>query len=159
MRVLDQHLALHDSPDLPCVVAEQEDLPPHALNREVLLDLTDKGVLRLGDNVVGGVVRNRPSVGEGRDSRSPPRLEPSVDHVTMQVRPAAALTRSRPIGEHLHRLGVPLSWQVTVRVGPTDEVEEFVFAAVLGGALGDDLLGQNVQRPVGYGQRVEDAVT
>ena len=159
MRVLDQHLTLHDSPDLPCVIAEQEDLSPHALDGEVLLDLSDEGVLRLGDHIVRSIVGNRSRVREGRYSRTPPCLEPSVDHVTMQVRPAAALTRRRPIGEHFHGLGISLSRQVTVRVRPTDEVEEFVLAAVLGGALGDDLLGQDVQRPFGYGQGVEHTVT
>ena len=74
VRVLDAHPARLDAPDAPRVVAEQEDVAAHALDREVLVDRADaaRPCGSSTDVVVGGV-GDRAAAGDGGEPRAAAR--------------------------------------------------------------------------------------
>ena len=158
MGIFDQYLPLRYSEDSPWGVAEQEDLAAHTLDGEVLFDLSDEGVFRLRDHVVGGVVRDRACVGKGCKAGAPPRFHASIYDIPMQVRPPPPFSRGRTFCEHLQDLAVPFARQAPIRVRTLDEIEHLVFPVFSRRTLRYDLLAQHVQRPFRDGQRVERSV-
>ena len=66
-----------DPADAPGGVAEQEDVAGHGLDREVLVERADRGLVGLQHDRVVRVVRDRAARGERGEPRAAPGLEPS----------------------------------------------------------------------------------
>ena len=125
-RILDAYLAAADPADAPGVVAEEEDIAPHALDGEVLVHGADEHVVGLGYDVVVGVVRDCAAVRE-RDQPGPPAAAQLAVHgVPVHVGGPASLARRDAPGEHVDHLVEPLAGKLPVRVGAPDELEQLV---------------------------------
>ncbi len=159
-RVLHAHGAVLDPPDAPGVIAEQEDVAPHALDREVFVDLADTGFGRLFDDVVvGGVGDGAPARDRG-EARAAPALHGAMDEIAMEVRRAPAAARGDALGEHLEYVVEGLPLESAVRPGSAGEGVEVVLADVVGGGGDrDHLLRQDVERLLGEPETIELAGT
>ena len=149
--VLHPDLASFDPANLPRGVSQQEHVAGQTLNGEVLVDGADKRFFRIKDDVVIGIVWDGPAAGHGRYGRAPPALNLQVDAVTVEIGAAPALAEGEPLRQDCHYLVELLPGQFTVGVGLPAEVEQVFFGPLFLGAGGDDLLGENVQRPGGNG--------
>ena len=112
---------------------------------------------RLGYDVVVGVVRDGAAARDGGEPGSPAAAQPAVHGVAVYVGRPPALARSDAAGERLQHLLVPVQRQVAVRVRPSRQLVECVLAPLAGAALGDDLLREHVERPVGDDEPVQVA--
>src|SRR5207248_8601869 len=95
VRILHPHPPRLDAPDLPALVAEQEDVAGHALDGPVLVDLADGDALGLRHHRVLGGVGDGSAAGERRDARAPTRLDHAVDAVAVQPGPLRAAGPTR----------------------------------------------------------------
>ena len=84
-RVLDPDDAWLDPPDPPGGRPEQEDVSRHALDRPVLVDGADEGVVRLGEHAEVAELGDGAARGQRRDPGAAPGLERAVDLVPVQV--------------------------------------------------------------------------
>ena len=155
--VLDPDPAALDAANPPRGVAQEEDVAPHTLDGEIFVDGAHEGVLRLGDDVVVGVVGDSAAAGEGRQTGAAAPAQLAVYRVAVDVSTPASVAGRDPLGEHLDDLVVALSGKLAVGVRPADQVEQPVLLPLPGRALGHYLLGQNVQGPGLYPQPVEIA--
>ena len=155
--VLDPDLALLHAQDPPRVVPQLHDVPGRALDGEVLVQRADEGLRGLHDHVVIELVRDRPARHEGVDPRPPAALDRPVHQVPLDVGVLASPARRIALGQHGHDAVEFLSVKVPVRVGPADQVVQVVLLEIAIAHLGDDLLGQHVQRLFGDDDPVEFA--
>ncbi len=158
-RVLDPDGPALDPLDAVGGVAELEHVARHALDGEILVDGPDDVIVGLEQHLVVGGVGNRPAGGQRRHSGAAPAAQDSVDGVTMDERAVSALARREAFRQHPHnRVEFP-AHQLAERPGAPQAVEELGFRPVARGGLGDDLLRQHVERPLGNRQPVELAAT
>src|ERR1700716_223453 len=156
--VAHAHDPVGDLRDLPRVAAEQEHVALHGLDREVLVDGADEQVTRLHEDPVVARLGNRTARCQRGQSGPATSTQPPVYPVAMQVghAPAASgLDADRHDVEHLLEL---LPREPPVRPRSPDELEQliFVYSVIASGrGLGDDLLGEDVQRLHGRVQGVE----
>ena len=122
--------ALHP-PYLPRSVPQKEDIPSHAFDGKVLIHGADKSVLRVGDDVIVGVVGDGPAAGKGGYARAAAALQDIVDAVPVQESTVAALPWGEPLGKDGDDLIVLVPGQVPVRVGAAAHLEQPVFAPIL----------------------------
>ena len=157
VRVLDEHAAGADAPDLPRRVAEQHDVARGAFDREVLVDGTDRGPFGLGDHGVERGFGNRAAAGDRRQPGSAAGAEALVDAVAMEVRAVASATRGDALGQHRDDLVECRALQIPVRIRAPDQREQRIFIPTvsLGGARRDDLLRQDVERRLRDDQLVQ----
>ena len=153
--VLDADAAGLDAADAPGGVAEQEDVAGAAVDGEVFIDGADDGFVGLGDDGVVGAVGDGAAAGDGGEAGAAAGAEAVVDAVAVQVGGAASAAGGDAVGEHLDGRVEGGAGQVGVGQGAADEVVERVFAAGAGGDLGDDLLGEDVERGVDEADLVE----
>ena len=145
MGVLHADLAGLHAADAPGGIAQQNDVPRQALHREVFVHGPDLRAVRLGDHRVVERVRNGPARGKGRQAGAPPRAEPAVDPIVMEVRTASAPARGDPFGQHPNHRVELRALQLAVGKGAPAQGIEVVLPPLLGGHLRHDLLGQDVQ--------------
>ena len=138
-----------DPADPPHGAAQEEHVARHRLNRPVLVDRAHESVLRLEHDPEVRDVRDRPAGGHGSEAGTASRPEHAVHAVAVQVSTPAAAPGDDPLADELHdRLEVAGAELAVVR-RPAGEAQQLLFAAALGircGALGDQLLCENVQR-------------
>ncbi len=72
MGILDPHHAALDAHDAIALVAELEDVAGEALDREILVHAADDVVFRLQQDLKVGVVRDRPTGGQGGEPCATP---------------------------------------------------------------------------------------
>ena len=145
-RVLDADPAGLDAADAPRVVAEQEDVAAHALDREVLVDLADVGVGRVLDDVVVGGVGDGAAAGDGGEPGAAAGAHAAVHAVAVQVRRAPAAAGGDALGEHLqHLVELRARGRGTGRRGAPGRTS-VLGADLLGGGGRDHLLRQDVER-------------
>ncbi len=132
--------------DLPRRRAQQEDVASHALDREIFVDGSDDVTVRLDDDVVVGVLRDRAARGDRGDARAAPRPQLAVDPVVVEVRAAAPARRRDAVGQHGEDVVVVLAGEVAIRIGRAHRIVEVVRVPVIGGARRDDLLREDVER-------------
>ena len=159
LRILDPDPPTLDAADPPGRVPQQEDVAATALDGEVLVHGSHEDVLRLGDDVVVGVVGFGAAAGERGQAGATPPTQLAVDDVVVKVGTAAAIAGCYPLREHLDHLVVSFSRQLSVRVRLAHQVEKLVLIPLPRGALSHHLLGQNVQWPGRYLQPVQVAAT
>ena len=102
LRVGDAHDARSDLHDLPRGVAELKDVAGRALDREVLVERADEGVLGIENDAVVGDLGNRAARRDGQAARAAPAAQSSVDFVAMHQRRAAAALRGESFRSHPH---------------------------------------------------------
>ena len=149
MRILDTQAARFDAPDPPRRRAEQEDVPRHALDREILVDGADGRPLGFGNNEIVRVVRNGAAGRDRGQTGAAPPPHDTVHPVTVQIRPRAAALGRDAVRQHRQH-GVELrARQLAVRERTADQLEQIVLRPRLVGRGGHELLGEHVARPRG----------
>ncbi len=157
LRVHDADDARLDAADPPRCRAEQEHVAGHALDRPVLVDGADDGVIRLREDPVVAELRDRTAGGESRDPGTAPATQLPVHLVPVQVRRPAAAAGTDPLGHQLGDLSEVLGRYGREWRRPAHQGQQVVGSPVRGRALGHHLLGQDVQRAGRYAQPVEAA--
>ncbi len=104
VRVLDEHLARLDAADLPRGVAELEDVARGAVDREVLVDLADLGLVGELHHRVVVVVGDRAAAHDRREPGAAPRAHHAGHAIAVDVRAHAAAPVRDALGEHLEDL-------------------------------------------------------
>ena len=129
----------------PGVGAEEEDVARGGLHHEVLVHRADRRSLGIEDDPVVACFGDGAPVRRG-GSRPAPCSQPSVDHVVMEVRPPPAPAGLDQAAE-LDHLVEGFTFEPRVGRGAGHQLVERVDFVLLGrGDLGDDLLGQHVER-------------
>ncbi len=108
------------------------------------------------DGVVAGL-GDRAARGQRRQARSLAFAQAMVHGIVVHVRGARALARRVAVREHAHDGVVVGALQVLVRPGAADERIERVLVPFAACDLGDELLGQHVQRRRQHRQCIEFA--
>ena len=149
VRVLHPHPPRLDPPDLPALVAEQEDVAGHALDGPVLIDLADGDSLGLRHHRVLRRVRDRSAAGERRDARAAPRLDHVMDAVAMQPGALGAARSPRDtLGVHLDQRIEFGPWKRAVWPGSPDQRVRVVLREILARRHRHELLGEHVEGPL-----------
>ena len=139
LRVGHPHHPRLDLQDPPGGVAELEDVAHAGLDGEVFVHRPDRSLLRLEQHPVIGAVGNGAARGERRQPRPARAAQTAVHAVAVQERRA-------PPGVQAHHGVEVLARQVAVRPGAPAGREEGLLLPGLGGAGGDHLLRQDVER-------------
>src|SRR5690606_25930052 len=123
--IFDHHLARTNLQDPPRCIAEEEDVPLHALDREVLVDRADKTIVVRENDAEIRVVRNSASR-RGRHDASPAGgTQSALDAIAMQSCASLNACRNR-LAKELQDLVVLASFQRSVRPRPTEKFEQFL---------------------------------
>ena len=144
--VLHPHDARLDAADAPRCRAQQEDVARHALDRKVLVQRADERALRLRQHSVVGHVGDRAAALERRHARASPSAQHAVDAIAMEVGVRAPASGGDAFAEHLDDLVEVAAAQRRVGRGLSHQGVQVVLAPGLAGALGDDLLREDVER-------------
>ncbi len=146
-----------DPADLPGVAAEKEDVAGLRLDRPVLVDGADEGVVRVGHHPVVAGLGDRPTRGDGRQPGALARPQLAVDLVVMEVGTPPAPPGLDAVAHQVDGLVELGPGELVVRGGPPHEVEQAVGPPLLGRHLGHHLLGQDVEREAGQLDDVQPA--
>ncbi len=135
-----------DPTDSPRVRTENEDVPRHTFDRPVFVDGAHQRLVRIEDDAIIRDVGDGAAVRERDEAGGAPSAEDSIDAIVVQERTAAS-----PPGRRALRVarddGVELgAIHLGIGRGLTSQREEVVFRPVLGRALGDDVLRQDIER-------------
>ena len=144
-----------DAVDAPTGVAEEHDVAGVGLDGEVLVEGADDGFGGQGDDVVERGLGDGSAGGDGRQARASAGAEAMVDLVAVEVGSEASALGTDAVAEHGEDFVKGFAGEIAVVAGAADEGEEVVFGPFVGGAGGDDLLGEDVERRVGEGELVE----
>ena len=101
-RVFHAHHAAFDPEDAVRDIAELKDVAGQAFDGEVLVDRTDRLVLRLQQDLVIRGIRNGAAGGQRGQPRAAPAAQPVIDRIVMNERATPAATRGEAVGEHAH---------------------------------------------------------
>ncbi len=157
MRIFDAHFGGGDALDAPGVGAEQEDVAGHALDGPVFADRAHDGVVGLGDDAVVGHLGDGAAVEDRGHAGAATAAQHVIDAVVVQERRRATGTFADALRQHLDDVIEVVAVEVAEGPGATGEVVEAVFGPVLAGALGDNLLREDVERGDGLDDAVEAA--
>ena len=146
----DADLAARDLADLPVVGAEDEHVAGHRLGGPVLVDAADQGVVGFGDHPEVAELGDGPAAGEGGEPGALAAAQLAVDPVVVDVGGTGAPAGLDALADQLQHLVEGLPGERPVGVGGGDERVEVVDPPLLGRRLGDDLLGEDVER--GHGR-------
>ena len=100
--------------------SEQEHVSDQTFDREILVQRSDGFVIRLGDDRVVRVLRNRAAGGDRGETRAAPALDAAVHPVAMQQRTASAARGCDAFGEHLDDRVEILARKIAVGISGTD---------------------------------------
>ena len=145
VRVLDAEPPRLDPQNAIRRIAQLEDVPRQAFDREVLVDGADELARGLEHDVIVGGVGNRSARSDGREPCAATAAQDAVHRVTVQVRGAMTAARGESFGEHAHHGEILVSRQGRVGVRSREDVEQRVLAPFARRHLGDDLLGENIE--------------
>ena len=112
------------------------------------MDGADHGLVRLGAHLVVEGVGDGAAAGQRHQTGAAARPQPAVDRVEVQVGAAPSAAGGEALGQHPHHLVEPFSRQAPVRVRPVHDPVQLIGRPLARRALGDDLLRQDVERPV-----------
>ena len=156
----DADIAAGHLQDQPRRVAELEDVAGVALDREVLVERADEGVVGIEDDAVVGDLRDGAARGLGEQPGAAAAAHHAVDLVAVQQRGATAAAGGEAVGRPSRSTASnDARSSAAVRPGARHQREQLVLPPVLAGALGDDLLGQHVERSVVADDGVELAAS
>ena len=118
MGVFNQHtpgLAL-DSSDSPRGVAQQHDVVTVTLDREILVQRSNNGSLRLGDHGIESSFGYGPTAGNRGEARAAPGAELAIHAVMMKVSSIASSPGGNAFGKHLDNGLKNFSRELPVRI-------------------------------------------
>ncbi len=144
--------------DPPGRVAEEHDVTGHALDGEVLVDGADGHVVGLRDDRIEAGIGNGAAAGDRREAGAAAAAQPAVHAVAVQVGAVPAATRRNAVRQHRDDFVERRAGQLAVRKRARDQREQVVLAPLVGGAGGDDLLGEDVERRVRDDQPIQIAL-
>ncbi len=144
-------------PDPPRGRAEQEDISHHALDRPVLVDRADERVVWLGQDPVVAELRDRTARGQRRHAGTSPALQLPADLVPVQVGGAPAAAGRDSLGKQADDLIEFRCRHRRERRRASEQGKQVVLRPLGGRALGDHLLGQDVERAGRNDERVQPA--
>ncbi len=138
-------------------VAELEHVPGQALHGEILVHRADVQPLRLQQHGVVGVVGDGAAGGQRGQPPAAAAAQAAGRQVAMQIGAARPMASGIAFGEHPQQSLI--SGVIQHRIGhrPAQQRQQRVLLPFTAGYLGDDLLGQHVQRRRGNSQRVQFA--
>ena len=139
-------LAAGDLADLPVMRAEEEDVAGHRLRGPVLVDAPDQGLLGLGDDAEVAQLGDGAPAGDRRQPGPLAAAQLAVDLVVVDVGGPGAPAGLDPVAHEGQHLVEGRPGERAVGVGGRDERVEVVDLPLLGRRLGDDLLGEDVER-------------
>jgi hypothetical protein len=128
------------------VRAEDEHVAGHRLRGPVLVHAADQGLVGFGDDAEVAELGDGTTAGEGREPRALAAAQLAVDLVVVDVgrsRPPPGLD---PLADELQHLVEHRPGERSVGMGGGDQLVEVVDLPLLRGRLGDDLLGEDVER-------------
>ena len=102
MRIADPHHTRANLQHLPRGVAELKHIAGRALDREVLVERADEGLVRIEDDPVVSDFGNRAARGDGQAARAAASAKPRVHFVAMDQRRPAAPLGGEALRRHLH---------------------------------------------------------
>ncbi|HZW72155.1 MAG TPA: hypothetical protein VFF43_01355, partial [Caldimonas sp.] len=135
-----------DAADAPRLHAEQEDVAGHALDREIFVDGADGSVVGIGDDRIRRRVGDRAAGRDRSDSRTATTAHAPVDPIAVEQRARSAARGRDAVGEHDDDVVELSARQRLVGCGRAYELEKRILIPLLGGALGDELLREDVAR-------------
>ncbi len=112
-------------------------------------------VLRLEQHLVVGGVRDGAAAGQRGEAGVAPPAQQAVDRVVVQQRAVASAARGVTLGEHAHDAHEVLADEFAIRPGAAQQRVKPLLVPLARRRLGDDLLGQHVQRTLGDDQAVQ----
>ena len=139
-------LAAGDLPDLPVVRAEDEHVAGHRLRGPVLVHAADQGLVGLGDDAEVAELGDGTAAGEGGEPGALAAAQLAVDPVVVDVGGSGSPPGLDALADEVEHLVEGRPGERPVRMGGGDERVEVVDLPLLGGGLGDDLLGEDVER-------------
>ena len=104
-----------------------------------------------GDDVVESGFRDGSAGGDGCKARAAAGAQAMVDLVAVEIGAEASALGADAFAEHDENFVEGFAGEVAVIAGAADEGEELVFVPFVGGAGGDDLLGEDVERRIREG--------
>ncbi len=146
-----------DPPDLPRVGTQEEDVTRHRLDRPVLVDRADEGVVWVRDDAIVAGLGNGAPRGRGGEAGALAGPELAVDGVVVDVGAAAPPSGLDAAAHQLDDLVELGPGEVVVGRSPADEGVQVVGPPLGRGHLGHHLLGQDVERPSGRVDGIEAA--
>ncbi|MCY1409200.1 hypothetical protein D9M71_245400 [compost metagenome] len=144
--VLDADPAAFDADDAVGAVTELEDIAGQALDGEIFVDAADVQALGFEDHGVVGVVRNGAAAGNGCQLAASAPAQRTGHGIAVQVSAAHALAAVVAFGQYPQQGLVMAVIEAGVRRGSTKLFEQGLLMPFLAADLGNDLLGQHVQR-------------
>ena len=148
-------LAAGDLPDLPVVRPEDEHVAGHRLRGPVLVDAADQRLVGLGDHPEVAELGDGATAGEGGEARPLATPQLAVDPVVVDVGGSGSPAGLDAVAHEVEHLVEHLPGEGAVRMGGGDEGVQVVDLPLLGRGLGDDLLGEDVERGHGDLEGVE----
>ena len=140
------HHARLDAADAPGGSTEEDDVARHTLDSKVFVQGTDEGTVRLRQHAVVGHVRYGAAALDRDHARAALPAQHAVDAVSVQVGRRPSHANDDAFAHHLNDLVEVAALQIGVRRGLAHQVVQIVLAPGLAGALGDDLLSENIER-------------
>ncbi|MCW0461171.1 hypothetical protein NB717_002239 [Xanthomonas sacchari] len=156
-RVLHPHPPRFHAQDAVAGVAELEHVATQALHREILVDRADGLRLRLQHHAVVAGLGDGAAGGERRHPRAAALAHAAMHRIAMQVTGARPQPRAEAFAEHAQHRVELRARQRRIRPGATHQRVQRVFLPLLAGHLGDELLGEHVQRRIEHAQRIQFA--
>ena len=126
MGIFDAHHAAFDADDAIALVTELKDVAGQALDREIFVHRPDEMVLRLEQDLIVGVVGDRPSRSQRSEARTAPPAQHVVDAVVVDQRAAAAAPGAKTFRQHSHHCRKIVPRQRAIGRGAAHERVEFV---------------------------------
>ena len=130
----------------PTGIAELKNVTGHAFDGKILIHCADKFTRRFQDHPIIGIVGNRPATGDGSQSCAFPGPQLVIDTVAVQIGPTLTAPGTKALSQHFHHVVKLAALQIAVGPSPDHRIKQLVFAPILAGDHGNDLLGQYVQR-------------
>ncbi len=144
-----------DAVDAPTGVAEKHDVASVRFDGEVFVERADDGFFGKSDDGEERGFGDSSAGGDGGEAGATAGAQAVVDLVAIEIGPVASTLGADAFAEHDENFVEGLAGEVAVVAGAADEGEEFVFVPFVGGAGGDDLLGEDVERAVGEDEVIE----
>ncbi|MNI32170.1 hypothetical protein D3C73_860750 [compost metagenome] len=144
--VLDPDFAGLDPQDAVRSVTQLEDIAGNAFHGKIFIDAANVQALGFEQHAVVGIVGNGAAAGHGGQPTAATGAQCTGHGVAVQERAANTLTSVVAFGEHLQQRLIVLVIESGVGRSPAEHVQQRLFVPFLATDLGDDLLGQHVQR-------------
>ena len=157
VRVLHPQAVALDALDAVAGVAELEDVAGHAFDREILVDRAHDDRLRFQHHLVVGGVGNGPAGGQRGESGVAAGSQLPIHRVAVDVRGTRAAAGGETLGQHAHHRIEIGARELAVGMRAAHQRVQRVLIPLGAGDLGDDLLGQHVERLRRHDQRVQFA--